>query len=108
VAGDQGRDRRPEGAIGRKSLAQRDAARSRKRGGTREELRREVMRSGLLGMLENSGLASNQIFGPGGLGNGINNAMGGLRGVELGDADGTSGLGTRGNGPGAGGNGIGI
>jgi hypothetical protein len=48
------------------------------------------------------------VFGPGGLGTGINNALGGLRGTEMGDAGGAGGLGTRGSGPGSGGLGIGI
>ena len=48
------------------------------------------------------------VFGPGGLGTGINNALGGLRGTAMGDAGGAGGLGTRGTGPGGGGNSLGI
>jgi TonB family protein len=49
------------------------------------------------------------VFGPGGLGTGINNALGGLKaGAGLGDAQGVGGLGSRGNGPGGGGTALGI
>lgn len=58
-------------------------------------------------MLGKSGAVSN-VFGPGGLGSGINNAMGGLQGSEMGDAGGAGGLGTRGAGAGGGGNSLGI
>jgi hypothetical protein len=53
--------------------------------------------AGLLGILASQGAVSN-VFGPGGLGTGINNPMGGLRGSEMGDAGGSGGLGTRGTG----------
>ena len=47
--------------------------------------------------------------GPGGLGTGINNALGGLKGgAGMGDAHGVGGLGSRGTGPGGGGNGLGL
>jgi hypothetical protein len=42
------------------------------------------------------------------LGTGINNALGGLRGSEFGDAGGAGGLGYRGTGAGGGGNALGI
>lgn len=73
----------------------------------REKDRKIALNSGLLGMLGKSGAVSN-VFGPGGLGSGINNAMGGLQGTEMGDAGGAGGLGTRGSGAGGGGNSLGI
>lgn len=73
----------------------------------REEDRKKVMSAGLLGAM-GSGAASN-VFGPGGLGTGINNALGGLKGgAGLGDAHGVGGLGARGTGPGGGGTGLGL
>jgi len=46
----------------------------------------------------------NNVFGPGGLGAGINNALGGLRGVSIGSTSGSfGGLGSRGTGLGIGG-----
>jgi TonB family protein len=49
------------------------------------------------------------VFGPGGLGTGINNSLGGLKGgAGLGDAHGVGGLGSRGTGPGGGGTGLGL
>ena len=73
----------------------------------REEDRKKVMQAGLLGALGN-GAASN-VFGPGGLGTGINNALGGLTGgAGLGDAHGVGGLGSRGAGAGGGGTGLGL
>ncbi|MEM7678601.1 MAG: AgmX/PglI C-terminal domain-containing protein, partial [Myxococcota bacterium] len=71
----------------------------------REKDRKIALNSGLLSVLKgarDAGAVSN-VFGPGGLGTGINNAMGGLRGTEMGDAGGAGGLGTRGTGAGGGG-----
>src|SRR5258708_2875283 len=74
----------------------------------REEDRRKVMSAGLLGAFKGRTVASN-IFGPGGLGTGVNNALGGLRnGAGVGDAHGVGGLGSRGSGPGGGGIGLGL
>lgn len=73
----------------------------------REEDRKKVMKAGLLGAL-GDGAASN-VFGPGGLGTGINNALGGLTGgAGVGDAHGVGGMGSRGTGPGGGGTGLGL
>ncbi len=74
----------------------------------REKDRKVAMSSGLLGMLKGGDSAVSNVFGPGGLGSGINSAMGGLRGTEMGDAGGAGGLGTRGTGSGGGGNSLGI
>ena len=74
----------------------------------REKDRKIAMNSGLLGMLKGGDSSVSNVFGPGGLGSGINNAMGGLQGADMGDAGGAGGLGTRGTGAGGGGNSLGI
>jgi hypothetical protein len=60
-----------------------------------------------LGLKGPEGAVSN-VFGPGGLGSGVNNALGGLSGASMGDAGGAGGLGSRGTGAGGGGTGLGI
>jgi TonB family protein len=73
----------------------------------REEDRKKVMETGLLAALDD-GAASN-VFGPGGLGTGINQALGGIDGdAAMGDAHGLGGLGSRGAGAGGGGTALGI
>lgn len=73
----------------------------------RESDIKKVRSSGLLAGL--GGDSSDHIFGGGGLGAGINNALGGLQaGAGMGDAHGVGGLGTRGMGVGGGGGGLGI
>ncbi len=75
----------------------------------REEDRKKVMSAGLLGAMGGASGAASNVFGPGGLGTGINNALGGLQGgAGLGDAHGVGGLGARGTGPGGGGTGLGL
>lgn len=70
--------------------------------------RKKVMRSGLLGALGGGSAASN-VLGPGGVGTGINDALGGLKaGGPMGDAHGTGGLGARGGSNGGGGEGLGL
>ncbi len=104
-----------EGKFGKKDKPKRDALASKAGAprvdpNKREKDRKIAMNSGLLGILKGaggSGAVSN-VFGPGGLGTGINNAMGGLRGTAMGDAGGAGGLGTRGTGAGGGGNSLGI
>src|SRR5260370_1012805 len=55
------------------------------------------------------GGAASNVLGPGGLGSGINNSLGGTKGgAGLGDAYGVGGMGTRGSGAGGGGNALGI
>lgn len=99
-----GRHRGDEGRFGPKAPL-RDAAPSKKAGGGSD--RDIAMSSGLLGALASGG-ALEGLLGAGGLGAGINEAMGGLRGTAMGDAGGAGGLGTRGHGPGGGGRSIGI
>lgn len=74
----------------------------------REEDRKLAMDAlAALGLKGPDGAVSN-VLGPGGLGSGINNALGGLRGASMGDAGGAGGLGSRGTGAGGGGNALGI
>jgi len=74
----------------------------------REDDRKKVMTAGLLGAWGKAPDASN-ILGPGGLGTGINNAIGGLKpGAGLVDARGVGGLGSRGGGVGGGGTALGL
>ncbi|MCK6548944.1 TonB family protein [Myxococcota bacterium] len=104
-----------EGRIGREDTPRADAARSR--GGaprvdpSKRAHDRDVARSsGLLGLFHERGGAAavSNVFGPGGLGGGLNDALGGVRGHRFGDTAGVGGLATRGTGPGGGGDAIGI
>lgn len=75
----------------------------------REKDRQVVGRVGLLGAFKGLKGGASDVFGPGGLGTGINNSLGGLKsGAGLGDAQGVGGLGSRGNGGGGGGTALGI
>jgi TonB family protein len=102
-----------EGKFGKEEAKKEQADPSRKGApvldpNKREEDRRKVMSAGLLGALKGRTVASN-IFGPGGLGTGVNNALGGLRnGAGAGNAHGVGGMGSRGSGPGGGGIGLGM
>ena len=73
----------------------------------------KVRKLGLIAALSKMGVgggsAASNVLGPGGLGSGINNSLGGTKGgAGLGDAYGVGGMGTRGTGPGGGGNALGI
>jgi hypothetical protein len=102
-----------EGKFGKKKEKQKDALASKKGAPTvdkdkREEDRKLAMDAlAALGLSGPEGAVSN-VLGPGGLGSGINNALGGLRGASMGDAGGLGGMGTRGAGAGGGGNALGI
>jgi pSer/pThr/pTyr-binding forkhead associated (FHA) protein len=102
-----------EGLFGKKDKPKEDKMASKKGAPTvdkdkREEDRKLAMDAlAALGLKGPEGAVSN-VFGPGGLGSGINNAIGGLRGASMGDAGGAGGLGSRGVGAGGGGNGLGI
>ncbi|XXF81010.1 TonB family protein [Myxococcaceae bacterium GXIMD 01537] len=75
----------------------------------KEKDRQKVGRVGLLGAMKGLGGGASNVFGPGGLGSGINNSLGGLKGgAGMGDARGVGGLGTRNNGKGGGGTALGI
>ncbi len=75
----------------------------------KEKDRQKVLSSGLLAALGGKRGATSDVMGPGGLGSGINTAMGGLKGgAGIGDAKGLGGLGSRGSGTGGGGTGLGL
>ncbi len=75
----------------------------------REEDRKKVGKVGLLGALKGLNGGASNVFGPGGLGTGINNALGGLKGgAGQGDAHGVGGMGSRGQGSGGGGTALGL
>lgn len=108
-----GKHKDKEGKFGKKETKQKEAASSKKGApvvdpNKREKDRQIAFNSGVLGILKKSGGAVSNVFGPGGLGTGINNALGGLNGTSMGDAGGAGGLGTRGTGPGGGGSALGI
>ena len=111
-AKDGGKHKDKEGKFGKKDKPKKDALASKKGAPTvdpnkRERDRKIAYKAGLLGLTGSNAAVSN-VFGPGGLGTGINNALGGLRGSEFGDAGGAGGLGYRGTGAGGGGNALGI
>ena len=108
-----GKHKDKEGKFGKIDKPQRDALASTKGAprvdpNKREKDRKIAMDSGIFAALKGQGGAVSDVFGPGGLGSGINNALGGLRGTGMGDAGGVGGLGSRGTGPGGGGNSLGI
>ncbi len=100
-----------EGKFGKQEAKKADADPSKKGAPTvdankREEDRKKVssLMAGMFG-----GGASSNVFGPGGLGTGVNDALGGLQGgAGVGDAQGVGGLGSRGSGAGGGGTGLGL
>ncbi|MCG3173609.1 MAG: hypothetical protein GMKNLPBB_01808 [Myxococcota bacterium] len=96
-----------EGEFGKKDKPKEQKAPSKDGAPNKDENRRIVMQSGILGALNApGGGASASVFGPGGLGGGINDALGGLYGTSMGTAGGLGGLGSRGSGPGGGGTGV--
>ncbi|HYX93306.1 MAG TPA: AgmX/PglI C-terminal domain-containing protein [Myxococcaceae bacterium] len=97
-----------EGRFGKEESKRKDADPSRLDARKREDDLKKVMSAGLLGAMAN-GAASN-IFQPGGLGTGINDALGGLKSAAgPGDAHGVGGLGARGGqGSGGGGTSLGL
>lgn len=105
-----------EGKFGKEEVVQKEAAPS-KAGAPevdvdkREEDRQKVMNTGLVALLGGAGMgdAASNVFGPGGIGTGLNNALGGISGDgPMGDAQGVGGLGARGGGTGGGGTALGI
>jgi hypothetical protein len=114
LSGKQGAKRKDdEGKFGKKDKPKEDKLASKKGApkvdkDKREEDRKLAMDAlAALGLKGPEGAVSN-VLGPGGLGSGINNALGGLRGASMGDAGGAGGLGSRGTGAGGGGNALGI
>src|SRR5207237_1253459 len=109
--------REEEGKLGKPEAKKKEAAPSRKGSPVtepdkRESDRRKVMRLGLVAALSKMGATASgasNVLGPGGLGTGINHALGGVKGgAGPGDAYGVGGLGSRGTGQGGGGTAIGI
>jgi predicted component of type VI protein secretion system len=114
LSGKKGAKRKDdEGKFGKKDKPKEDKLASKKGApkvdkDKREEDRKLAMDAlAALGLKGPEGAVSN-VLGPGGLGSGINNALGGLRGASMGDAGGAGGLGSRGTGAGGGGNALGI
>ncbi len=107
-----------EGKFGKQDAKKKDADPSKKGApivdpNKKEKDRQTVMKSGLLAALSKLGVgaqgAASDVLGPGGLGTGINNALGGIKGgAGQGDAYGAGGLGSRGNGSGGGGTALGL
>ena len=106
-----------EGKLGKPEAKKKEAAPSRKGSPVtdadkRESDRRKVMKLGLIAALSKMGATvggASDVLGPGGLGTGINHALGGVKGgAGQGDAYGVGGLGSRGTGQGGGGTAIGI
>lgn len=107
-----------EGKLGKREAKKKEAAPSRKGAPDVDPNKRakdlaKVKKVGLIAALSKVGVggggAASNVLGPGGLGSGINNALGGTRGrAGAGDAYGVGGLGTRGSGSGGGGNALGI
>lgn len=103
-----------EGAFGKQDAKQAEADPSKKGSpvvdpNKKEKDRKKVMKVGLLAALSPDNGAASDVFGPGGLGTGINDKLGGLKGgAGLTDRQGVGGLGSRGNGTGGGGTGLGL
>ncbi|MCE9671441.1 TonB family protein [Myxococcus stipitatus] len=103
-----------EGKFGKEDAKQQEAAPSKP--GTpmvdknkKEKDRQVVGKVGLLGAFKGLKGGASDVFGPGGFGTGLNNALGGLKGgAAMGDAQGVGGLGSRGSGTGGGGTAMGI
>jgi outer membrane biosynthesis protein TonB len=102
-----------EGTMGKPDAKQEMAAASKEgspitEASKREKDRQRISKVGLLGALGNKNALAN-LTGPGGIGTGINNALGGLSAAgPTGDQRGAGGVGTRGIGTGGGGQGLGL
>jgi hypothetical protein len=103
-----------EGKFGKKEAKQDKAAPSKPGAPVvdkdkREQDRQKVANSGLLAAFGRDAGAASDVLGPGGIGTGLNTALGGINGgAAMGDAEGLGGLGARGGGSGGGGTGLGI
>lgn len=93
-----------EGRFGDPKARLSDASRSK----IKAKSKADVRSIGLLGVLKQSGGAIGSVFQSGGFGGGLSAALGGLRGSAFGDMAGAGGMGSRGTGPGGGGEAIGI
>jgi outer membrane biosynthesis protein TonB len=112
------RSKGDEGKLGKEEAKKKEADPSKK--GTpevdpnkKDKDLAKIKKLGLIAALSKMGVgaggAASNVLGPGGLGSGINNSLGGTKGgAGLGDAYGVGGMGTRGSGAGGGGNALGI
>ena len=93
-----------EGLFGKKDKPKEDKVASAEGAPVVDKDKREEDRKIAMEALAALGLGPesqvSDVMGPGGLGSGINNALGGLRGTAMGEAGGAGGLGTRGTGAG--------
>jgi TonB family protein len=111
-AGDKPRG--PPGRFGLRTAHQVEAAPSKPGAPIVDPKRREVDRhkvlsTGLLAAFGDNASTASDVLGPGGLGSGINDALGGLRpGAGMGVMNGIGGLGPRGTGPGGDGHAVNI
>ena len=98
--------RGPPGRFGLRTARQAEAAPSRPGAPhvdprRREADRHKVLSTGLLAAFGDNASAISDVLGPGGIGSGINDALGGLRpGAGMGVMSGLNGLSSRGTGPG--------
>jgi outer membrane biosynthesis protein TonB len=106
-----------EGKLGKEDAKKKEADPSRKGSpvtdaNKKEVDRRKIAKLGLIAALSKVGAgagAASNVFGPGGIGSGVNTSLGGTKpGAGLGDPYGVGGLGARGTGSGGGGTAIGI
>ena len=107
-----------EGKVGKEDSKQKEAAPSKKGApvvdpNKKDSDRKKIMNLGLVAALSKMGAvpgsAAGSVLGPGGLGSGINNALGGVTsGARAGVGSGLGGMGTRGTGGGGGGTALGI
>jgi hypothetical protein len=107
-----------EGKLGKEEAKKKEANPSKKGApevdpNKKEADLKKIKKLGLIAALSKMGVggggAAGNVLGPGGLGSGINNSLGGTKGgAGLGDAYGVGGMGTRGTGAGGGGNALGI
>ena len=107
-----------EGKLGKQEAKKKEAAPSKKGAPAVDPNAKKkadlakIKKLGLISALSRMGAggsATGKVLGPGGLGTGINNSLGGTKGhAGVGDAYGVGGTGTRGTGTGGGGNALGI
>jgi hypothetical protein len=97
-----------EGKVGQKDEKPLDAAASKAASPIPDKKQKDLKRVKSLGLLGALAKSGGSVFGQSGLGSGINDALGGLKGAAVGDARGAGGLGARGSGVGGGGVGLGL
>jgi len=113
LAGKQGaKHKGKEGLLGKKELPKEDKLASKKGAPVLDKNQIQESQKQAMNLLNKLGLKAQKqksnILGPGGIGSGLNEALGGLRGSQAGTAGGNNGLGTRGETEGGGGKALGI